>query len=256
MTRLLRLLMAYARRSFLQWLAGRAFLVTLVIEQAVPPLLGLALWSAALPDASGISTYYLMLLAVQLMTVSYENHTVANGIYAGTFSHQLVKPQAPVLAPLGENLAIRLWHVLLGIPLFAALWLAADVAVNPRNVLAALPAILMAAALRFLFTYTLALTAFWSQQAHGAVGFGETLLFLLGGAAVPIGLFPEQVQPIVAALPFRAMLGFPAEIAAGELAPASVVAGYGWQGLWTVAFLFLAMTVWRRGVHRYTAVGG
>lgn len=256
MRRVMRLLGAYVGRSFLQWMAGRAFLITLVIEQAVTPLLGFAIWSTALPNASGISTYYFVLLIVQLMTVSYEHHTLSNGIYAGTFGQELVKPQPPVLVSLGENLALRIWHVLIGIPLFAGLWLVADIAVDGHNMLLAIPGMVLAAAIRFLFTYTLALTAFWSQQAHGTVGFGETLIFLLGGSAAPIALFPERFQLLAASLPFRAMLGFPAEIAAGDLSRAEVTAGYGWQVVWLAVGILLAVTVWRRGVRRFAAVGG
>ncbi len=85
--RLLHLLGIGIWRKFLEWLAWRGFLFTLVINQAVTPLMGLALWSVALPGSSRISTYYVALLAVQLMTVSYEHHTFSNGIYAGALNH-------------------------------------------------------------------------------------------------------------------------------------------------------------------------
>ena len=114
----------------------------------------------------------------------------------------------------------------------------------------------LAAALRFLFTYLLALAAFWTEQAHGVVGFGETLLFLLGGSAALLTLFPEGFRPLGEALPFGAMLGFPAEIAAGSLRSSAVLAGYGWQALWIAVFLPAAVIVWRAGLRRYTAVGG
>ena len=90
--RLARLLAIYTRRKFLQWLGWRAFLITLAVNQAVTPLLGLAVWSAALPGRSGIAGYYVALLAVQLLTVSYEHHTFSNGIYAGDLSGDLLKP--------------------------------------------------------------------------------------------------------------------------------------------------------------------
>jgi hypothetical protein len=87
------------------------------------------------------------------------------------------------------------------------------------NALLAVPALVGAAALQFMFTYTLALSAFWTERAHGVVGIGGTLVFLLGGEAVPAPLLPDALRPLGVALPFRAMHGFPAEIAAGMLAP-------------------------------------
>jgi ABC-2 type transport system permease protein len=190
------------------------------------------------------------------MTVSYEQHTFSNGIYAGALSHDLLRPQPVVLRPLGENLAMRLWHLLVGLPLIVVAGLVAGVSFQGQAVLLAIPAVLLAATLRFLFTYLLALTAFWTEQAHGVVGFGETLLFLLGGSAAPLTLFPERFRLVGEALPFGAMLGFPAEIDAGSVRGPAVVTAYGWQLLWLAVFLPAAVMVWRAGLRRYTAVGG
>jgi len=243
-------------REFLQGLAWRAFLLTLVINQAVTPLLGLAVWSAALPNSAGVSTYYVALLTVQLLTVSYENHTFSNGIYDGSLSGDLLKPQPVVITTLGANVALRIWHLLVGLPLIGLAALVAGVSFDLRSVLLAIPAVLLAAALRFVFTYILALSAFWTQQAHGVVGFGSTLIFLLGGMAAPVPLLPETVRPWVAALPFSAMLGFPAEIASGGLNGGQALQRYVYQVIWMVLFTLAAMAAWRFGVRRYTAVGG
>jgi ABC-2 type transport system permease protein len=256
MTRTLRLLHIHTWRSLLQWFAWRTFLITLAINQIAIPLLGFAVWSAALPDSTTISTYYVALLVVQMITVSYEHHTVSNAIYDGTFAHTLLQPQAPVLVTLGGNLAMRVWHLVVALPVIFAAMLVTGATFSPAFLLAAFPAMILAAAIRFLFTYTLALTAFWMQQAHGAVTFGEVMIFLLGGSAAPIALFPGSLKPVGEILPFRGMLGFPAEIASGDLDTAAVLTGYAWQTFWLVAFLAIARIAWVRGVSRYIAIGG
>ena len=254
--RRVRLLALYTWRELLQTLAWRAFLFTLVINQIVTPLLGLAVWSAALPGDMQISGYYIALLAVQLMTVSYEHHTLANSIYDGGFSQELLKPHPVVLGVLGINIALRIWHLLIGLPLIvAAMWLV-GASFDTQLVLVAIPAVVLAAAVRFVWTYSLALGGFWTHQAHGVVGFGEMLIFLLGGAAAPVPLFPEAVRPFAVILPFRSMLGFPAEIAAGSLDSQQIIVGYGLQLLWLVLTTLLAQTLWLWGLRRYTAVGG
>ncbi len=195
MIRGLSLLSIYTRRKFLEWTGMRAFLVTLTINQAVTPVLGLAVWSAALPGSAAIPAYYVALLVVHLMTVSYEHHTFSNGIYAGGLSHDLLKPHLVIMGTLGENLAMRAWHLLVGLPLIVVAGIVAGVFFDYRLVLLALPAVVLAGALRFLFTYLLALSAFWSQRAHGIVGLGETLIFLLGGVAAPVSLMPDTLRP-------------------------------------------------------------
>ncbi len=254
--RVARLIQIHIVRSFLQWFAWRAFLITLVINQMAGPLLGLAVWSAALPDAPAISSYYLALFVVQLMTVSQENHTLSHRIYDGSFSHDLLKPQPPILPVLGGNLASRCWHVLLGIPVLAAIWIVVHPAFEPRLLALSIPAALLAAALRFLFTYTLALLAFWTQQADGAVGFASVMIALLGGSAIPLSLFPDRMQKVITILPFQSMLGFPANIAAGMNNSSKIAGGYAVQVTWLCVFIGIAVIVWRRGIRRYAATGG
>jgi ABC-2 type transport system permease protein len=249
-------LAAYVRLAFLQWLAWRAFALTLMVNQAITPLIGLAVWTAALPGRTEISTYYVGLLLVQLLTVSYEYHTFSNRIYGGELADDLLRPHAVVLRPLGENVALRLWHLLLALPLLAVLPLLVRVDVSGERLGLAVPAVLLAGMLRFLFTYTLALSALWTDRAGGVVGVGESLVFLLGGGAAPLALMPGSLRILGVGLPFRSMYGFPAEVGAGWLGPADVTAGYGWQLAWLGFLALLAALVWRAGVRRYTAVGG
>lgn len=252
-----RLLTVSVKRQFLEWLGWRAFLLSMVVNQAVTPLLGLAVWSVALPGQAAISGYYVALLAVQLMTVSYEQHTFSNAIYEGKLSHELLKPQPVVLGPLSANIAARSLHLVLGLPLILIAGKVMKVTFEPRLLLLAVPAVLLASVLRFLFTYLLALSAFWSEQAHGIVGFGEVLIFLLGGSAAPIALFPENLRPLGEALPFRGMLGFSAEIASGGLNGLDrILSGYGWQLFWIGVCALLVRLCWRSGIRRFTAIGG
>lgn len=247
----MRILMGYIRQEFLKWLAWRSFALTLVANQAVTPLIGLAVWSAAAPGRR-LTDYFVALLFVRLFTSSYEDHTLSQRIYSGEFADDLLAPRPPVLVPLGENLALRIWHLLIGLPLFFVFPLHVGVA----DLLLALPALVLAAALRFLYTYSLALSAFWTERAHSAVGLGGTLIFLLGGEAAPISLLPGSLRPWAELLPFRAMLGFPAEIAVGELHGAALLQGYLWQIIWLGVLLAVARHTWRAGICRYTVVGG
>lgn len=250
------LLSGYVRYAFLRWFFARSFAFTLVVNQAVVPLIGLAVWSTALPGHSHVSAYFVALLFVQLFTVSYENHTFSGRIYEGELADDLLRPHPVVLPPMAENLALRVWHVIIGLPLLLIVVAVAHPHIATAHIALAVPAIVGAAALRFLFTYVLALSAFWTERAHGAVGFGATAIFLLGGGAAPIPFLPSGVRTWAEGLPFRSMYGFPAEIAAGWLSPGQLALGYGWQAVWIMALVGVATLTWRAGVHRYTAVGG
>jgi ABC-2 type transport system permease protein len=256
MIRLTALLAIYARRAFLEWMGFRSFLFTIVINQAVAPLLGLAIWSAAMPDRGEITTYFVALLAVQLVTGSQEYYSVAMRIYEGHLNDDLLRPHPMVIAPLGESIAFRLWNLLAGIPILAIVIVSLGVSFRIPDLVLTLPALFLAATLRFVYDYIFCLSALWTQEAGGITELGSTLIFLLGGVAVPIMLFPDQFQPWGEALPFRAMLGFPAEIASGELSRSQILYGYGWQIAWLVVLVPIASFVWQSGIRRFTALGG
>ena len=255
MNRMARLVgLAIWRSTLTQW-SWRSSVITWVMGQAVTPVLGLFLWSAALPGDSVVSTYYVVLLAVQLMTVSYEHHTLSNGIYDGRLGDNLVQPQPVVIDYLGTNIGLRFWHLVFGLPLIVSAGLVAGVRLDPVGIALALPALVVAAALRFLFTYTLALSALWTERAHGVVGLGETLIFLLGGTAAPLGFLAEPFRVVGQALPFWSMLGMPAEVAAGTLRGGELLQACGVQVGWLIALAALTVAVWRTGLRRFTAVG-
>jgi ABC-2 type transport system permease protein len=250
------LLAGYVERAFLGALGWRTFMLTLVVQTVVPPLVGLAVWTQALPDRPELATYFTVLLFVRLLTVCYEPNTFVNAIYDGTLTNDLLLPRPVVLSVLGDNLAWRLWHVLMALPLLVAVDVLTSVRPAWADLALAVPAMLLAAALRFLFVYALVLTAFWTQRAQAIAYMGGLLVFLLGGEAAPIPLLPEEYRAWAAALPFRAMIGFPAEVAAGLARGPELLTGYAWQLVWLAVLGLVAAQVWRAGVRRYTAVGG
>ena len=255
MIRLAQLLYLHIVRQVLTWSGAWWFAFALAAGQILPPLISLAVWHNVFPGSSQISTYYLAVLFVVATTASYENHTFSQGIYKGTLSEYLLRPTPVPLLPIGENIAIRLWISLFALPAVLAIMLTADVSVDAKDLLVAVPMWLAAGVLRFLFTWCLALTAFWTERVHSITAFGTTLMYLLGGTAVPVGLMPRGLAEVARFLPFYAMIGFPAATVTGQPI-AAVLSGLAVQVGWLCTLSMLAVVLWRRGLTRYTAVGG
>ncbi|HEY3556526.1 MAG TPA: ABC-2 family transporter protein [Kribbella sp.] len=255
MSRVLRLVRLEIWRQIIGWSGAWWFLVTLILGQAVAPLLGLFVWRHVPGAGDRVGSYYLAVICVSLLTASFENHTFAQAIYNGTVAAALLRPQPVVIGPLGENLAIRLWMFVLGIPLLAVVGITAGVSFTPLAVLTAVPALVLAAVLQFLFVWTLAMAAFWTERVHAVVAFGTVLIFLLGGSAAPNAVLPDPLRTIAQVLPFRSMLGFPAELATGTLTSADALAGYVVSVLWTTILGGCTVGAWRLGVRRYSTVG-
>jgi len=254
MTRLLRLLWINVECQFLGWSSSWWFAVGLAAGQIVPPLIGLAVWRTVFPGSNQIASYYVAVLFVAATTGSYENHTFSRAIYKGTVASELVKPQPVVLGPLGENIAIRAWLGIIATPVVVLVATITSVSFRSEELLAAVPLWLGACILRFLFTWCLAMLAFWTQQVDSIIGFGLALLYMLGGNAVPVNLFPPFWSALARALPFYSMLGLPAAVATGQPGT-TVLAGVAVQVGWLVFMALSAMALWRRGLRRYTVVG-
>lgn len=241
------LLGAMLRRSIKQALTWRAFLLTLVLSQVVAPLISWAVWSAAMPGAQS-RAYYVALLVTNLAVCSYEQHTTSAAIYGGEFAFALLAPYP--LTPnsfLGAT-ALRILHLFFALPLTAPLiaWAWPDFAASAPL---ALPALLGALALRFLYGHTLALTAFFTQRAWGIVSLGNTAVACLGGEAVTL-LLPA-FRRVAQYLPFRYMLGFPAELAAGSLAPDQIISAFAAQSCFLACALLVHRLVLQRGLRAY-----
>ncbi|MEV5966702.1 ABC-2 family transporter protein [Kribbella sp. NPDC051952] len=243
------------RQQVLDWSGAWWFLLTLVIQAVIAPLIGLFVWSAVYPDDPAIARYYVAIILVTLMTESFEQHTFSERIYDGTLSHELLRPQPVVIGVLGENLAIRAWLTLLGAPIVLLTGFSLHAGFDWRSVVLSLPCVILAAALVFLWTFLLSLTAFWTDRVHAVVGFGGQLIFLFGGTAAPINVLPDALRRIARVLPFYGMNGLPAEIAAGTRDGGSLAGALGYQLVWVVLLVVIVSAVWRAGVRRYTAVG-
>ena len=72
----------------------------------------------------------------------------------------------------------------------------------------------------------------------------------------PVVLLPGPIQALALLLPFWYMLGFPVEVLMGQLTAGELVRGFSLQIGWLLVAVGLYQLVWRRGLRRYSAVGG
>jgi ABC-2 type transport system permease protein len=160
-----------------------------------------------------------------------------------------------VLGTIGTNIAIRIWLTIMGLPVVVLVAIALHTPISWRSLPLMLPALIVAAALRFLWTYILALLAFWTQRVHAVVGFGSYISDLLGGTIAPILFLPASFGAIARVLPFYGMYGLPADIAIGRVHGLPIVASCGYEIGWLALLVGIAIGLWRSGLRSYTAVG-
>jgi ABC-2 type transport system permease protein len=250
------LLGGYIRRHFLSWTAGWSFAITVYLSRLVTPLIGLALWTKALPDDPRVAAYYVSMIFCVMATDSPENHTFAQRVYDGTFTDDLLRPHPVTISTIGFNIAFKAFNVLGAIPIAIFVGLATHVRLDPMRVLLAAPAIVLGSSIAFVLMFTLAQSSFWTPRVHAVTALGTSLIFVLGGGAAPIPFLPPSIRPWLVALPFRMVNGFPCEVLSGLATGREILNGYILQIVWLGALALASRRVWLSGVRRYVAVGG
>jgi len=127
---------------------------------------------------------------------------------------------------------------------------------GPANVAACaaalLGAVLLSAALSTLVTISL----FWTISGQGVNQLVVTLSFLLSGMIVPLPLFPDSFQPVLAALPFRGLCDAPYRLYTGHIPLRELPAALAHQLAWTAGLIFFGRWLLRRAVRRLVVQGG
>jgi len=261
----MRALAALTRGIWQLEMQERSFFLLLAFGWMMPVVVYLFVWRrAAEAGAAGdlsadtLSAYYLILAVVNQFTYATSNWTVGDLIRDGGMNSLLLRPIHPFVDALANELASKGVFMLLVIPATGALWLVLKPAVSVAawQIAVAVPALLLAWALRFFWGYWLALLSFWTTRADALLALQDALVFLLAGQVAPVALLPSFIKRLATVLPFRYMLGFPVEIVTGQLGPRETMFGLLVQLGWTAASVGLYSVIWHAGVRRYEAIGG
>ncbi len=244
----------------------RASLVIWLIGAFLEPVIYLTVWGVVAQSSGGevdgftradFAAYFIVVMLVNHFTFSWIMWEYEYYIRQGLLSPLLLRPLHPIHRDLADNLAYKLLTMVIVTPVTVILWLLFRPALSttPWAALAFVPAVVLGFALRFLFEWTLAMSAFWTTRINAInQTYFVTLLFLSGRIA-PLDILPPIIQSIAAVLPFRWMLAFPVELLLGRLTPRDIAVGFAVQAAWTIVALVLLRLVWRAGVRRYSGVG-
>lgn len=249
-----------------QW-QYRANLVMYLLFWLVSPVVYLAVWTTIAHsqgnvgglNANDFITYYMTLLIIDQLTSDITIHIFAYKIQDGTLAGELIRPIHPMLTnTLVNNLAFKTLTMMAMLPVWAALWILFQpdfAAVTWQGVLLAIPAVILGFAISFLLGATLTCVAFWTTRVWALAEFYWAMIALFSGQFVPLQLMPDFIQKIAWVLPFQLFKYFPIQLILGRLTPSEIITDYLMSLLWLVVALVLFLSVWRRGLKQFSAVG-
>ena len=244
----------------------RASLAIWLLGTILEPVIYLTVWATVAQSsggevggytASGFAAYFIVLMIVNHLTFSWIMWEYEYYIRQGLLSPLLLRPAHPIHKDLADNLAYKTLTLVILIPvtLMLIVLFRPTLDTSPWAVVAFVPALVLAFAVRWVFEWTLAMSAFWTTRisAVNQVYFAALLFF--SGRIAPLDLMPPAIQTIAYFLPFRWMIYFPAELILGQVSPRDALIGFGAQIGWFLVGLALLRVVWRAGIRRYSGVG-
>lgn len=238
----------------------------------VGPLISLAVWSAATQaqggtvanPATGVSysradfaAYFLVFMIFSHLTMSWDAFEFASRIRNGGLSPQLLKPVHPIHQDASRNISFKLVTSGMLLPVWILLFflLRPTPPASIPSLLLAIPALLLAAVMRYIWQYALAAIAFWTTRVEAINQLYFTLDAFLSGRIAPLTLLPGLLGAAAYFSPFRAMGAFPVELALGRVPPGAILTGFIIQIVWLLVAIAVLRMVWAAGVKQYSAVG-
>jgi ABC-2 type transport system permease protein len=252
--------------DFTMALVYRAEFAMYMISTVLSPTISLLIWRAALAngaalpvDAEYLTTYFVLLGVVGMLTSSWISGFLAESIRLGKISIWLVRPGSTHFNGIANNLSEKIIKTIALTPLIAVIWWFFRDAVvlpgDPLRWLLFVVSVIAAAVMVYALDVLVASLAFWVDDITGIDRARDLLSLIFRGQLVPLALMPAWSQGFIDVQPFRFTLSFPLELVVGDLSTGDLVLGMTLQIVYPALTVIAAVRLWRRGMRAYTAVG-
>ncbi len=258
---------ALIRNAWLVDLQYRAAILLWVLWGVTEPGIALGIWwaIAGAGDVAGyaradFARYFFAVMLVNQLTIAWDSWYLDRWIREGELNFRLARPLHPAHEATADNIAYkaRSGTIILFVWLVtAAIWPAVRLPLDPARWALTALAVLLAAGLRFLISFTTGLLAFWTTRATAIMELHAGIAMFLAGRIAPLALLPPPIAHLATVLWFRPMLAFPVEVLTGAVTGApALLQGFAAQAVWLGIWYGACRLAWRRGLVRYGAVGG
>ena len=206
-------------------------------------------------------SYYLLTAVVDALTaVNEDDWQIAADIKDGNISQFLLKPIDYLWYRLCLFLSGRVTYLAVAaIPLTLFILYLRRYFVLPPDGIALgcfLFSTILTALLQFFMSYAMAMLAFWVLEVSTFIFILFAFEYLASGHLFPLDILPRGLERMLQFTPFPYQLYFPVSVYMGKTVGLELVKGLILQVGWVVAAYGLARFAWRRGIKRYSAVGG
>jgi ABC-2 type transport system permease protein len=205
--------------------------------------------------------YFAMTVLMEnLVTPTDDEWQIAGEIRDGRLSSMLLKPMNYIAYRFSLYTSYRfLYSLILAPGVFIVFLLLRQYIVLPTSPvtwLAFFASSALAALLQFFIAVTIAMLAFWILEISTIIFITYSFEYFLSGRIFPLDLLPVWLRGFVKWAPFTYELYFPVQVFMERIKGPELLEGLAIQAGWVSIMWLAALTLWRRGVKKYQAVGG
>jgi ABC-2 type transport system permease protein len=258
---------SYFRINITRYISYRVETVIWLVGMILPPVVLLSVWQNAASRAGGsivgfnsgdIAAYFIVVMLVNHATLAWAVFLWESYVREGYLAYVLLRPHPVFMQDLAENVAFKIVTVPVMLLTGVGLWISfhAHVRIVPWALVTAIPAVLLAFALRYTMDWIVATTAaLYSTKVDAVNTVFFFIMMLFSGQIAPLQMLPNSLRIAADFMPFRWMIDFPVQAILGRLTPQQVLTGLGAQMIWVTIHAALVILTWRGGIRRFTAVG-
>lgn len=256
---------ALARIAFLEAIQEKAEIMIWVLLDIIPVFVMGSLWlsnrtSVTTMSISQLITYYIMVMIIGRVTEFFFDEDMSDLVRTGEFSKYLLKPLRFPFAFIPQMMGRKLFSgIMILIPIVGVVVLFfRQYLVFPHGIqlMLFLFSILLTFGIRYALSTLAASGAFFWEQAEALTHARWILELTIGGYLLPFSLYPSWLRVIPESLPIKYVYYVPVSIFTGSFDINSALSTLGAGIVWTIAMIVFAQWVWKKGVIRYSGVGG
>jgi len=259
------------RASLVERMAYRGDFLFGTLLRFLPMVTTILLWQAVYKGAGASQMEgfryrdmiaYLLLTNISRMFSSMPGLAggIARDIREGTLKRYMIQPVDMIGYLVSYRAAHKVAYIVMSSVPYAILFFICrgffDGWPGPLTLLAFALSLAMAFLVGFFFEAAVGMIGFWFLEVTSLLYIVMTLNFFVSGHMLPLDLLPSPWSTILKALPFQYMAYFPAVVFLGKVQGWDLVVALLVEFVWVVFFAWLARSLYRRGLRRYSAYGG
>lgn len=201
--------------------------------------------------------YYAMIPFVVRLVKSSDDFNISREIYEGGINKYLIYPISYTASKMIERSAfstMAIAQMLIGLA-FLSFFIPITNYMTFQTFLLCLLFCAVSFLLYFLMSFFLEMFAFWFDSVWSLGVMLRFITMFLGGAMIPISLFPSSVQNALSYTPFPYLFSAPMQVLMGQLSGAEAVQALMITCAWIAPMFLACKFILSRGLRNYSGIG-